>query len=62
MYVLECNICALCVCRCRGGQKKVSGLLELLSEAIESCLVLVLGRDLGSFPEQHVSLTAEPSV
>lgn len=40
----------------------MSGLLELLSEAIESCLVLVLGRDLGSFPEQHVSLTAEPSV
>lgn len=53
-----------CVCAgvC-GGQKKVSDLLELESETIESCLVLVgLGRDLSSSPEQHVSLTTEPSV
>lgn len=57
-------MCCVCTHHCSAlrGQKEVSYTLELELEAVCSCLIWVLGIELGSLGRKHVFLTTEPSV
>ena len=62
MSVYVCvRVCHVCSGTC-GGQKRALGLLVLVLQEVVSCLLWVLGTELGSLEEQQVLFTAESSL
>ena len=60
--VCVCVCVYACECSAHGGQKRAPDTLELKLQAVESCLLWVLGTELRSCGRAASALTAEPSL